>query len=101
MFPIQCKEVLPIDHIYISSISVRGALGPLTIWVTKDKHDDADDNSIGNRSLNTNPSKWRKVYSETHKPSFRNYFDFNVSCAIKIKLKPGEIKGMYYLINFT
>jgi len=43
----------------------------------------------------TNPSKWYRVYKETHKPSFRNYLDFNVSCEIKIKLKPGEIKGIY------
>mmetsp|Transcript_28258 Transcript_28258/g.40980 ORF Transcript_28258/g.40980 Transcript_28258/m.40980 type:complete len:436 (+) Transcript_28258:943-2250(+) len=36
MFPIKCKEVLPVDHIVMNSISVRGRLGPLTVWVTKD-----------------------------------------------------------------
>lgn len=36
MFPIKCKNILPIDHIVINSISVRGRLGPLTVWVTKD-----------------------------------------------------------------
>jgi len=32
MFSIQCKEVLPVDHIVITSISIRGGLGPLTVW---------------------------------------------------------------------
>lgn len=36
MFPIKCKDDLPVDHILIKSISVRGQLGPLTVWVTKD-----------------------------------------------------------------
>ena len=37
MFPIKAKRSLPIHQIVINSISVRGRLGPLTVWVTKDE----------------------------------------------------------------
>mmetsp|Transcript_1781 Transcript_1781/g.3927 ORF Transcript_1781/g.3927 Transcript_1781/m.3927 type:complete len:569 (+) Transcript_1781:299-2005(+) len=37
MFPIKAKRSLPIHQVVINSISVRGRLGPLTIWVTKDE----------------------------------------------------------------
>ncbi|KAL3918903.1 MAG: hypothetical protein SGILL_004023, partial [Bacillariaceae sp.] len=37
MFPIKCKDLLPIDHLVIKSISVRGRLGPLTVWVSKNQ----------------------------------------------------------------
>ena len=36
MFPIKCKRSLPVQKVVINSISVRGRLGPLTVWVTKD-----------------------------------------------------------------
>jgi hypothetical protein len=37
MFPIKCKELLPIDHLVIKSVSVRGRLGPLTVWVSNNE----------------------------------------------------------------
>jgi len=36
MFPIECREVLPVNNIVITSVSVRGRLGPLTVWVSKE-----------------------------------------------------------------
>lgn len=39
MFPIKCKRSLPVQKVVINSISVRGRLGPLTVWVTKDDKD--------------------------------------------------------------
>lgn len=32
MFPVKCKDILPIDHVIINGVAVRGALGPLTVW---------------------------------------------------------------------
>ena len=32
MFPVKCKDILPIDHVVINSVAVRGGLGPLTVW---------------------------------------------------------------------
>jgi len=36
MFPIKCKDILPVAQVVINSIAVRGALGPITVWVTND-----------------------------------------------------------------
>jgi len=36
MFPIKCKDILPVAQIVINSIAVRGELGPVTVWVTND-----------------------------------------------------------------
>eukprot|EP00563_Minutocellus_polymorphus_P015366 CAMPEP_0181055206 /NCGR_PEP_ID=MMETSP1070-20121207/19082_1 /TAXON_ID=265543 /ORGANISM="Minutocellus polymorphus, Strain NH13" /LENGTH=534 /DNA_ID=CAMNT_0023134515 /DNA_START=534 /DNA_END=2135 /DNA_ORIENTATION=+ len=37
MFPIKAKRSLPIHQIVINSLSIRGRLGPITVWVTKDE----------------------------------------------------------------
>ena len=44
MFPVQCKENLPIERLVISSIAVRGALGPITIWVSNDPEQESTQN---------------------------------------------------------
>jgi hypothetical protein len=36
MFPIKCKNLLPVDHLVINSVAVRGRLGPLTVWVSNE-----------------------------------------------------------------
>jgi len=36
MFPIKCKDVLPVTQVVVNNISVRGGLGPITVWVTND-----------------------------------------------------------------
>ena len=37
MFPVKAKRSLPIHQIVINSLSIRGRLGPITVWVTKDE----------------------------------------------------------------
>eukprot|EP00532_Pseudo-nitzschia_australis_P012919 CAMPEP_0168220172 /NCGR_PEP_ID=MMETSP0140_2-20121125/9057_1 /TAXON_ID=44445 /ORGANISM="Pseudo-nitzschia australis, Strain 10249 10 AB" /LENGTH=502 /DNA_ID=CAMNT_0008148813 /DNA_START=127 /DNA_END=1635 /DNA_ORIENTATION=- len=34
MFPIKCKDLLPVDHLVVKSVSVRGHLGSLTVWIS-------------------------------------------------------------------
>jgi hypothetical protein len=43
MFPVECKTGLPVDHMIITSVSVRGALGPLTVWVSKEEDKQEED----------------------------------------------------------
>ena len=43
MFPIKAKRSLPIHQIVINSLSVRGRLGPITVWVTKDEEANRDE----------------------------------------------------------
>jgi len=117
-FPVQCKTILPVERVVIQSLSVRGALGPLTVWVTKSDEDSA---SEGNQRLNTTRDRsnirynlrervndatvmrgqmimkeryWEKVYERRHRPSFRDYceLDFGDNPII---VKPGEIRGIY------
>jgi|EP01082_Thalassiosira_pseudonana_P004557 hypothetical protein len=86
MFPVKCKSILPIDHVVINSVSVRGALGPLTVWVSKDEGN--------NGEISMNKKKWIKIYEQTHKPSFVGYKELDFS-ANPIVLRPGQVRGIY------
>ena len=102
MFPIRCKKVLPVDHIVISSISVRGALGPLTVWVSKGTTNftrncpAAYSNNARNLSAGLVEMKrmyWNKIYEKDHKPSFTQYCELKLRSPIV--LKPGQVKAIY------
>jgi len=86
MFPVKAKDYLPVDHIIINSIAVRGALGPLTVWVTKDSE-------LGG-SISCNKKHWKKLYEKTHPPSYRAYKELDLSKS-PIVLKPGQVRGIY------
>ncbi|KAL7461067.1 hypothetical protein ACHAXS_001508 [Conticribra weissflogii] len=86
MFPVKCKAVLPIDHVVINSVSVRGALGPLTVWVTKDENI--------NGEISMCKKHWKKIYQQTHGRSFHAYKELDLSSE-PIVLKPGQVKGIY------
>lgn len=85
MFPVQCKTLLPIERLVISSISVRGKLGPLTVWVS---------NTTDSPELSVDKTKWTKIFSKTLQPSFSEYRKLDVSHS-PIILRPGEVRGVY------
>lgn len=110
VFPVRCKQTLPVNHIVINSISVRGRLGPLTVWVNKDSGvKNYDNNSQDERysfraarlsgggktvsSISMKKKDWTKIYEKNHKPSFQDYCE--LSLANPIILKPGEVRGIY------
>ncbi|KAL3795030.1 hypothetical protein HJC23_006351 [Cyclotella cryptica] len=86
MFPVKCKSILPIDHVIINSVAVRGALGPLTVWVTK--------NESLNGEIPMTKKSWRKIYEKTHRPSRVGYKELDFS-ENPIILRPGQVKGIY------
>lgn len=86
MFPVKCKEILPLDHLVINSIAVRGALGPLTVWITKSEQ-------LGGEIV-MSKKHWSKIYQKEHQPSFVGYKELDLS-ANPIILKPGQVKGIY------
>lgn len=43
MFPVECKGILPIEHMLITSVSVRGMLGPVTVWISKNEDEEEDE----------------------------------------------------------
>eukprot|EP00617_Octactis_speculum_P003935 CAMPEP_0185781428 /NCGR_PEP_ID=MMETSP1174-20130828/102392_1 /TAXON_ID=35687 /ORGANISM="Dictyocha speculum, Strain CCMP1381" /LENGTH=433 /DNA_ID=CAMNT_0028471407 /DNA_START=52 /DNA_END=1350 /DNA_ORIENTATION=- len=63
MFTIEAKTSLPVDFIQVDSISVRGALGPMTVWVTPDSWEDKYEEK----------SAWQKIYDTNHTDSFENF----------------------------
>lgn len=100
-------------HIIINSISIRGRLGPLTVWVTNDDTTEISDNGSGvsplplrydlrNRGQTLRKSQmimkskhFTKIYEKTHSPkSFREYEELDLS-QNPIILKPGQIRGVY------
>ena len=88
MFPVKCKELLPLDHVMIHSVAVRGRLGPLTVWVSKEEQ------STQPRGFRMNPRFWEKIYERTHGPSFREYVRLDLR-ANPIKLMPGQTRAIY------
>lgn len=122
-FPIQCKAVLPINHIIIENIAIRGELGKISVWVTK--QDSSSGTSVPTITSGTTskairakhyplrPTKqrqsnknelegefimkvddWDKIYEDDHKPSYRKYQELDLS-SHPIVLKPGEVRGIY------
>mmetsp|Transcript_17026 Transcript_17026/g.28274 ORF Transcript_17026/g.28274 Transcript_17026/m.28274 type:complete len:470 (-) Transcript_17026:96-1505(-) len=88
MFPVKCKDNVPVEHVVINSIAVRGQLGPLTVWVSKEEQ-------TGNRrQFRMNPRYWTKVYEKTHAPSFHTFKVLDLS-ENPIRMKPGQIKAVY------
>lgn len=86
MFPIKCKETLPIDHVVVHSVAVRGALGPLTVWVT---------NEAVNGEISMSKRHWTKIYQKTHAPSFVAYAELKFDDDKPIVMRPGDVRGVY------
>ena len=59
MFTIEAKSALPVDFIQVTSLSVRGALGQLTVWVTPDSWTGKQEKK----------EAWTKVFDGNHQPS--------------------------------
>mmetsp|Transcript_43843 Transcript_43843/g.105785 ORF Transcript_43843/g.105785 Transcript_43843/m.105785 type:complete len:413 (+) Transcript_43843:62-1300(+) len=87
MFPIKCKDLLPLDHIVIKSVAVRGALGPLTVWVSN------EDGGNGRNQVQLDPRQWTKLYEKTHKYSKHSYKELFLDQPIR--MSPGQVKCIY------
>jgi hypothetical protein len=114
MFPVKCKELLPIDRIVIRSVAVRGQLGPITVWVSKlpeelpnahrnatrhNRNNRIDNNNSGNANANAtidfrlHPKYWTKLYEAVHEPSPNQYCSLTLEQPIV--LKPGQVRAIY------
>jgi hypothetical protein len=88
MFPVKCKELLPLQHVIIHSVSVRGRLGPLTVWVSNEEQ------TPERRGFRMSPRFWTKIYERTHASSFRSYVELDLRNN-PIVLQPGQTKAIY------
>jgi hypothetical protein len=82
MFTLTCKQTLPVEFVEITSISVRGQLGPLTVWVAPEgwlgKHEQRDE--------------WTQVYSGTLPPNFQE--SSKLAFESPVLVPSGETIGM-------
>ena len=83
MFPIVCETFLPAEYIEVSSVWVRGQLGPMTVWWTPDSYS-------GKQECE---EAWEKVYEHEHPPNNRDYTELRLDKPIR--LRPGERCGLY------
>ena len=108
MFPVECKNELPLDHILINSVSVRGRLGPISVYVCDDYSQMNNNRTIPrlpglhSYSIHHNISRfefpmhkgaWTKVYQKTLPPSYTRYKSLHLD--VPIKLRPGDVKAIY------
>ena len=91
MFPIKAKEILPVDKIVVRSISVRGGMGPMTVWVSN-QDEIPDTNRQYNFPLNSD--SWTEVYRKFHPPSYQKYVKLDLM-ENPICLRPGQIRAIY------
>ena len=85
MFDVKCKATtsFPLEFLIIRTLSVRGALGPVTVWRTpgtfQGKHE--------------RPDEWTNIYRGVHPPSMREFQELRLNQTIM--LTPGESTGIY------
>lgn len=96
MFPVKCKDLLPLDHLLIKSVAVRGRLGPLTVWVSnRDQHQlqQGEGERPPHFRIRLDPAYWTKLYDKRHGPSRYEYKELVLDTPIR--LVPGETRVIY------
>jgi len=83
MFDIETKPDLPFDYLEIDAISVRGELGPVTVWVTPEPH----------HTVYEMAEAWHQVYKGNHNESMQTLVSLPLDK--HIILKPGESCAIY------
>jgi len=85
MFDVACSLDRPVSHIEISSVWLRGALGPtITVWTTDESF----------RDKNDKPQLWQKrCEAENVIASPETLVEFTISPSLR--LVPGETAGFY------
>ena len=75
MFDVRCECELPLEHLELHSVSVRGDLGLLTVWHTADSF----------RGKEQRKSEWTCVYEGQHASSRDALVELGLSSAIRLE----------------
>lgn len=96
MFPIQAKADLPVSQLLIRSVSIRGHLGPLTVWVSNDDIPLNEENYCVSslQHIRSDARAWTKIYEKAHNPSRHKYQELNFSDN-PVVMKPGQTRVFY------
>lgn len=94
MFPIRAKQVLPIDAVYLQSVSVRGELGQLTVWVSREARNHSN--------IRIDENHWECIYEGNHTPPptvgrrrTNRHTYTELTFTRPVRLVPGHIKLLY------
>jgi len=87
MFDVCCKgrddDGLPVEFLQIDALSIRGDLGPITVWTTP-----------GSRRRKEHvQDEWTCLHEQDHQASLRDYQRLDLSPPVR--LGPGESCGLY------
>jgi hypothetical protein len=91
MFPIKAKTVLPIQHIVLHGIAIRGQLGPMTVWVSRP---DCIPDESGNYHFRLLADDWIKIYEKRHESSPHELCLLDLEDQ-PIVLWPGQVRAVY------
>jgi len=86
-FDLRANDKFPLSYLEVSSLCVRGQLGPLTVWTRPGGH--------GGRHLECvhDPEQWTKVYEKFHEPSFDELVELVLDEPMRIE--SGDTLGVY------
>merc|ERR1719359_2082577 len=82
MFDLEAKNDLPIEHVLLTEIMVRGDLGHVTVWWTPGSF----------HPVKTRKDAWTCVYDAAHAPSFDTYTGLLIH---PVTIAPGSTIGLY------
>jgi len=88
MFDVRCRAAgtdggAPLEFLDVNGISVRGLLGPLTVWSTAESY----------KGKEHMQDAWELVYEREHEPSRSEYEKLEFTKAVR--LAPGQTCGLY------
>mmetsp|Transcript_23005 Transcript_23005/g.78317 ORF Transcript_23005/g.78317 Transcript_23005/m.78317 type:complete len:350 (+) Transcript_23005:3-1052(+) len=83
MFDVRCTDELPIERLDIISVAVRGALGPMTVYMAPNTF----------RGKANNKDAWTLVYEGEHERSHRRFVPLQLPTPIH--LAAGESCGIF------
>lgn len=87
MFDIGCRTLkdssVPFEFLQVDSMSIRGDLGPITVWTTPGSY----------KGKEHAKEAWEIVYEKEHPPSRREYQCLQLDPPIRIA--PGQTCGLY------
>ena len=83
MFGIQSKSALPVDFIEVTGVSVRGRLGPMTVWTTPGDY----------RGKHENKEEWDLVFNEERTQSINKLVPLHFDKPLRIA--PNERWSIY------
>jgi len=85
MFDVRCKGLLPLDYVEVTSVSVRGDLGPMAVFCTRE--------AASFEGRHGDPSAWAEVYRGDHAPSMQAMVPLRL--AEPFRVRAGETRGVY------